>query len=324
MPAGTHPTDQFLYRMRLRRLLLILLCFVSVSVFPQGKKADTEALGRAPGYFQSQKYHEALLIFQRLDQSYKLNARYKAYIGLCYYYDWDYKKATEYFDTFLPKLSMLAAEERALYYYADGESHFQLGHYDQAILLFQSALTLCHDRDKGDSWFRIGFCYYFLQQPALAQGLLPRSRILLRHVSQLSRPASETPADGTHDARLAARDRPQAPAKDFLPTPACVAYRLSQDRGRHIIYHFYHQASSSTNRTTTSRRRTKTATGRTTTGGKPSTERAAKGGKATTSRKSCNRKSLNKKKKATTGRKATTGGKASTEGTKGNRLSLPS
>lgn len=156
--------------MRLRRLLLILLCFVSVSVFPQGKEADTEALGRALEYFQSQKYHEALLIFQRLDQSYKLNARYKAYIGLCYYYDWDYKKATEYFDTFLPKLSMLAPEERALYYYADGESHFQLGHYDQAILLFQSALTLCHDRDKGDSWFRIGFCYYFLQQPALAQG----------------------------------------------------------------------------------------------------------------------------------------------------------
>lgn len=156
--------------MRLRRLLLILLCFVSVSVFSQGKEADTEALGRALEYFQSQKYHEALLIFQRLDQSYKLNARYKAYIGLCYYYDWDYKKATEYFDTFLPKLSMLAPEERALYYYADGESHFQLGHYDQAIVLFQSALTLCHDRDKGDSWFRIGFCYYFLQQPALAQG----------------------------------------------------------------------------------------------------------------------------------------------------------
>lgn len=156
--------------MRLRRLLLILLCFVSVSAFSQGKKADTEALGRALEYFQSQKYHEALLIFQRLDQSYKLNARYKAYIGLCYYYDWDYKKATEYFDTFLPKLSMLAPEERALYYYADGESHFQLSHYDQAIMLFQSALALCHDRDKGDSWFRIGFCYYFLQQPALAQG----------------------------------------------------------------------------------------------------------------------------------------------------------
>ena len=60
--------------MRLRRLLLILLCFVSVSAFSQGKKADTEALGRALEYFQSQKYHEALLIFQRLDQSCKVHS----------------------------------------------------------------------------------------------------------------------------------------------------------------------------------------------------------------------------------------------------------
>ena len=271
--------------MRLRRLLLILLCFVSVSAFSQGKKADTEALGRALEYFQSQKYHEALLIFQRLDQSYKLNARYKAYIGLCYYYDWDYKKATEYFDTFLPKLDMLAPEERALYYYADGESHFQLVSDRLLLLLSPTA--------------------------GLGPGLLPRSRILLCHVSQLSRPASATPADGTHDARLAARDRPQAPAKDFLPTPPRVAYRLSQDRGRHIIYRFYRQASSFTNRTTTSRRRAKATTGRTATGGKPSTEGKATGRKATTSRKT------------TTGR-AVTGGKASTKGTKGNRLSLPS
>ena len=280
--------------MRLRRLLLILLCFVSVSAFSQGKKADTEALGRALEYFQSQKYHEALLIFQRLDQSYKLNARYKAYIGLCYYYDWDYKKATEYFDTFLPKLSMLAPEERALYYYADGESHFQLGHYDQAIVLFQSALALCHDRDKGDSWFRIGFCYYFLQQPALAQGCF----LVAEYYYATFRNSPDLQARRQQMAHmmrgLRARDRPQAPAKDFLPTPPRAAYRLSQDRGRHIIYSFYHQASSSTNRTTTSRRRITTATGRTTTGGKPSTERAAKGGKA------------------------------STGGTKGNRLSLPS
>lgn len=292
--------------MRLRRLLLILLCFVSVSVFPQGKEADTEALGRALEYFQSQKYHEALLIFQRLDQSYKLNARYKAYIGLCYYYDWDYKKATEYFDTFLPKLSMLAPEERALYYYADGESHFQLGHYDQAILLFQSALTLCHDRDKGDSWFRIGFCYYFLQQPALAQGCF----LVAEYYYATFRNSPDLQARRQQMAHMMRGLRPEIVLKplpkSFSLPPPRAAYRLPQDQGRHIIYHFYHQASSSTNRTTTSRRRITTATG-----GKPSTERAAKGGKTTTSRK------------ATTGR-ASTGGKASTKGTKGNRLSLPS
>ena len=131
---------------------------------------------------------------------------------------------------------------------------------------------------------------------SLGPGLLPRSRILLRHISQLSRPASETPADGTHDARLAARDRPQAPAKDFLPTPPRADYRLPQDRGRHIIYSFYRQASSFTNRTTTSRRRAKTTTGRTATGGKPSTEGKATGRKATTSRKTTTGRALTRKK----------------------------
>lgn len=306
--------------MRLRRLLLILLCFVSVSVFPQGKEADTEALGRALEYFQSQKYHEALLIFQRLDQSYKLNARYKAYIGLCYYYDWDYKKATEYFDTFLPKLDMLAPEERALYYYADGESHFQLGHYDQAILLFLSALTLCHDRDKGDSWFRIGFCYYFLQQPALAQGCF----LVAEYYYATFRNSPDLQARRQQMAHMMRGLRPEIVLKPLPKTfslpPACVAYRLPQDQGRHIIYSFCRQASSSTNRTTTSRRRITTATGRTATGGKPSTEGKATG-RTTTSRKTTTGRASTGR--ASTGRKATTD-RASTGGTQGNRLSLPS
>ena len=156
--------------MNLRGLLLAILLITSGSAFSQDKEADTEALGRALEYFQSEKYHESLLIFQQLDKHYKLNARYKAYIGLCYYYDWEYKKAAEYFDAFLPKLGALAPQERAVYYYADGECHFQLGEYDQAIPLYRTALALAHDRDKGDSWFRIGFCHYFLQQPLLAQG----------------------------------------------------------------------------------------------------------------------------------------------------------
>ena len=158
--------------MTLRRLLLILLVIVHVSASPQNKEADTEALGRALEYFQSQKYHEALLIFLRLDQTYQLNARYKAYIGLCCYYDWEYKKAAEYFDTYLPKLGMLSPEELSVYYYADGECHFQLGAYQKAIPLYQSSLAICPERDKGDNWFRLGFCHYFLHQPALAQGCL--------------------------------------------------------------------------------------------------------------------------------------------------------
>lgn len=253
--------------MRLRRLLLILLCFVSVSAFSQGKKADTEALGRALEYFQSQKYHEALLIFQRLDQSYKLNARYKAYIGLCYYYDWDYKKATEYFDTFLPKLSMLAPRGAGALLLCGRGKPLPVG----PLRPGDPPLPVCaHTLPRpGQGRQLVSDRLLLLLSPAagLGPGLLPHSRILLRHVSQLSRPASATSADDTHDARLAARDRPQGPATDFLPTPPRAAYCLPQDRGRHIIYRCYHQASSSTNGTTTSRSR-----------GTNATSRAAKGG----------------------------------------------
>lgn len=156
--------------MSLRTLCLNLLILSAVSVFPQNKEADTEALSRALEYFQSEKYHEALLIFQRLDASYKLNARYKAYIALCYYHDWDFKKATEYFDAVLPKLEALSPQERAVYYYTNGECHFQLAQYRDALPWFRAALALCPDRDKGDSWFRLGFCHYFLKEAALAQG----------------------------------------------------------------------------------------------------------------------------------------------------------
>ena len=156
--------------MSLRTLFLNLLILIAVSVFAQNKEADTEALSRALEYFQSEKYHEALLIFQRLDTSYKLNNRYKAYIALCYYHDWDFKKATEYFDAVLPKLEALSPQERAVYYYTNGECHFQLAQYREAIPWFRAALVLCPDRDKGDNWFRLGFCYYFLKESAHAQG----------------------------------------------------------------------------------------------------------------------------------------------------------
>lgn len=59
---------------------------------PQQAK-DAEQLGKALEYFASQKYHECLLILQGLDKQYRLNPRYKAYLGVCYYYEWDYENA---------------------------------------------------------------------------------------------------------------------------------------------------------------------------------------------------------------------------------------
>ena len=74
---------------------------------PAQKHEDTERLGMALEYFTAGKYHESLLLFQKLDKSYRLNDRFKAYIGLCYYHEWDFKKAAEYLDKVLPNLSAL-------------------------------------------------------------------------------------------------------------------------------------------------------------------------------------------------------------------------
>ena len=90
------------------------------------KQPDSEELGKALEYFTAAKYHEALLIFQRLDKTYKLNNRFKAYIGLCYYNEWDYETAAKYLDKAIPQLEAFAPRERSVYYYAAGESHFNL------------------------------------------------------------------------------------------------------------------------------------------------------------------------------------------------------
>ena len=100
---------------------------------------DTERLGRAIDYFQSGKYHEALLIFEELDEEYDLNPRYHAYMGICYYHEWSYPEACKYLDEAIPQLEGFAPHERSVYYFTDGESHFQLQQYHEAIPYFEKA-----------------------------------------------------------------------------------------------------------------------------------------------------------------------------------------
>ena len=45
----------------------------------------SERLGMALEYFQTGKYHEALIIFQKIGKQYKINTRFRAYIGLYNY-----------------------------------------------------------------------------------------------------------------------------------------------------------------------------------------------------------------------------------------------
>lgn len=125
----------------------------------QQKSYDSEQLGKALEYFSGNKYHEALNIFEKLDKKYKLNYRFRAYMGICYYYEWDYKKACEYMEDALPHLEVYAPHERSVYYHVAAESFFNLEEYSKAIPLYEQQLNVCYDNEKADAFYRIGFCY---------------------------------------------------------------------------------------------------------------------------------------------------------------------
>lgn len=122
---------------------------------------DALLLSNALDYFMSEKYHESLLILQQLDKKYRLNPRYLAYLGVCYYYEWDYKHAIKYLNEAIPQLENFDPHERSLYFYDDAESYFYLSEYEKAIPLYQEMLTLCYKNEKADALYRIGFCYMF-------------------------------------------------------------------------------------------------------------------------------------------------------------------
>ncbi len=127
------------------------------------RSQDAEQLGRAIEYFSSAKYHEALLILDRLNKQYTLNPRYLAYLGVCHYYEWNYAEAIQYLDKAIPQLSAFSPHERSFYYWSNAESHFLLGRYDEAIPLYEKMLNLCYENEKADAFYRLGFCHMFAE-----------------------------------------------------------------------------------------------------------------------------------------------------------------
>lgn len=144
--------------------LLCVMCLSILSISAQNSDPDPVQLDKAVAYFNSGKYHEALLIFQQLDKRYKLNDRFRAYIGLCYFHEWEYKDATKYLDEVTPRLNMLAPHERSVYYFANAESHFHLQEYNLAIPFYEQALVVCYDNEKGEIYYRLGLCYMFASE----------------------------------------------------------------------------------------------------------------------------------------------------------------
>ena len=125
------------------------------------RKADAEQLARALDYFSSEKFHECLMLLKPLKRRYKLNPRYRAYLAVCLYYEWEYAEAVKLFDEVIPLLQGVAPHELSLYYWMDAESYFALQQYDRALPLYEKMLPLCRDNEKPDAYYRLGFCHLF-------------------------------------------------------------------------------------------------------------------------------------------------------------------
>lgn len=128
------------------------------------KKADAEQLARALDYFASEKFHECLILLQPLNRRYKLNPRYRAYLAVCLYYEWEYAEAIRLFDEVIPLLQGVAPHELSLYYWMDAESYFALQQYDRALPLYEKMLPLCRDNEKPDAYYRMGFYHLFAEE----------------------------------------------------------------------------------------------------------------------------------------------------------------
>lgn len=149
---------------RLQKVGLFMLTSCTIMLLvgftnPSTKVSDKDSLGMALDYFQSGKYHEAILLFGKLDKSYRLNPRFKAYMGVCYFYEKDYDKACKSFDKAIPQLESFAPHERSVYYYMAAQSLLMTEKYAEAIPLFESAFNVCYENEKGDALFGIASCY---------------------------------------------------------------------------------------------------------------------------------------------------------------------
>lgn len=133
----------------------------SFQVKKSDRKEDAEQLARALDYFASEKFHECLVLLQPLNRRYKLNPRYRAYLAVCLYYEWEYAEAIRLFDEVIPQLQGLAPHELSLYYWMDAESYFALQQYDRALPLYEKMLPVCWENEKPDAYYRMGFCHLF-------------------------------------------------------------------------------------------------------------------------------------------------------------------
>ena len=183
------------------------------------KKADAELLARALDYFSSEKFHECLILLQPLNRRYKLNPRYRAYLAVCLYYEWEYAEAIRLFDEVIPQLQGLAPHELSLYYWMDAESYFALQQYDRALPLYEKMLPLCRDNEKPDAYYRLGFCHLFAAE---ASGASSSEKV---SGSSESSGASEKASGSSESSGSSAEERKKAKECFELSLEGYLKYR---------------------------------------------------------------------------------------------------
>lgn len=183
------------------------------------RKEDAEQLARALDYFASEKFHECLVLLQPLNRRYKLNPRYRAYLAVCLYYEWEYAEAIRLFDEVIPLLQGLAPHELSLYYWMDAESYFALQQYTRALPLYERMLPLCRDNEKPDAYYRMGFCHLFAAE---ASGASSSEKV---SGSSESSEASEKASGSSESSGSSAEERKKAKECFELSLEGYLKYR---------------------------------------------------------------------------------------------------
>lgn len=164
-----------MHQQRFWLIVTLVLCLLPQIPLQAQAGSDREQLGKAMEYFQTGKYHEALLLFAKLERNHKLSPRLQAYIGLCHFYEQDYKNAADRLDAVLPELNALSPQEQSIYNFQAAESHFYLEEYAKAIPYYEICAKLCHDSERADVFFHLGFCHLQLGTTAEALNIFRQS-----------------------------------------------------------------------------------------------------------------------------------------------------
>lgn len=162
MPTLIHKTYLSTVAVRVIAMATLAITLATTGIHAQyvaTAESDKDKLGRAMEYFQSNKYHEALLLFTDISKRHKLSPRLNAYMGVCCYYDADYESAARYLDHCMESVSIFPPSEYAVYCFCAAESHFHLESYATALKRYEQYSLICHDNERGEALYKSALCY---------------------------------------------------------------------------------------------------------------------------------------------------------------------